>query len=261
MNKRKALIYWVLLMVCRTAYGEPTLTIRSDSWYPMNGAPGAAKPGYMIELAETIMKYHGYHVDYQLLPWKRSLIEVESGNYDCLVGTYKEKHRNLRYPDEPWGIDQVDFYVSKDNRWRFKGLASLEFVRVGLIAGYSYQADLNQLAESSPDSDQFQFTSGDKALELNIKKLLRGRIDTTPESVYVMQAKLMEMQLSDRIVPAGTLTKGRPIYIACSPDKTITQRYIQWLDAGTKRLRASGELAKILSRYGLKDWKKTNSYE
>ena len=231
------------------------LSIRADSWYPMNGEPGTAKPGYMIELAQTIMAHHGYQVDYQLLPWKRSLKYVNQGREDCVVGAYKADARELLFPEEPWGVDQVDFYVKKGNGWRYQGLESLQGITVGLIGGYAYEEEFNALVKRSNDKDRFQAINEDNALELNIRKILRGRITATVESVYVMNAKLEELGLTQDIVSAGTLTSGELMYIACSPKRPSSKQYLRWIDEGTQRLRRNGELQKILSRYGLTDWK------
>lgn len=66
--------------------------------------------------------------------------------------------------------------------------------------------------------------------------------------------KLQELNLSGELVSAGTLTSSTPMYIACSPVKDISKQLVKWVDEGTRKLRKSGELAKIMAKYGLKDW-------
>lgn len=44
-------------------------------------------------------------------------------------------------------------------------------------------------------------------------------------------------------------------YIACSPAKESSKVLMKLVDEGTDKLRQSGELQKILDKYGLKDWK------
>lgn len=246
-----------LFIYSANLYAGDVLTIRSDRWFPMNGLPDAEKPGYMIEMAQTIMAHHGYQVDYQLSPWKRSLQEVRAGKHDCVVGAYQSEARDLLFPKEEWGMDRVDFYVKAGNNWRYKGFESLNEIKLGLIGGYIYNDDFNNYVKSRAPSDKLQWINEDNSLELNIRKILRGRISATLESVNVMQAKLQQLGLSDKIVPAGTLKAGEPMYIACSPAKPSTQKFIRWLTDGTRRIRDNGQLKQILVKYGLSDWKST----
>lgn len=246
----------ISLLFNQISYAENVITIRSDYWYPMNGTPDSSDPGYMIEIASAIAKQHGYTIDYKLMPWARALQKVSNGEFDCVVGAYKEDARNLMFPEEPWGVDQVDFYKLKGNPWTYQNLDSLNHITVGVIGGYAYDEDFDSRVKLSSDPMQFQVINENNALELNIRKLLLGRITTTPESIYVMQSKLRQMGMSDRIVNAGTLTGEEKMYIACSPSKIETKKYLNWFDQGIRELRTSGKLEKILNRYHLKDWEK-----
>lgn len=246
----------ISLLINQICFAKNELTIRSDYWYPMNGTPNTSHPGYMIEIASEIMNAHGYTVNYELMPWARSLKKVAEGKFDCVVGAYKEDARDLLFPEESWGIDQVDFYKLKDNQWQYKSIQSLNNITVGIIGGYAYEESFDEKVKTSEDPMQFQIINENNALELNIRKLLLGRITTTPESIYVMQSKLRQMELTDRVISAGTLTGEEHMYIACSPSKKETKQYLKWFDDGIRKLRATGKLKTILDRYHLKDWKK-----
>ncbi|MDX1692578.1 MAG: ABC transporter substrate-binding protein, partial [Ketobacteraceae bacterium] len=172
-----------------------------------------------------------------------------------VVGAYREDAPDFVFPEEPWGFDQVNFYVRKGTAWRYQGLDSLRGMTVGLIGGYAYEPEFNKLVSRKDSGTQFQIINENNALELNIRKLLMGRIAATLESVYVMNAKLKQLGLEDVIESAGVLTRGEPMYIACTPEKASSRQYVRWIDQGTRRLRNNGGLQKILARYGLEDWK------
>lgn len=71
-----------------------------------------------------------------------------------------------------------------------------------------------------------------------------------------MKAKLKELKLSGELVSAGRLADSSPMYIACSPaNKERSKKLVNWVDEGTRKLRESGELQKIMEKYGLSDWK------
>jgi polar amino acid transport system substrate-binding protein len=74
------------------------------------------------------------------------------------------------------------------------------------------------------------------------------------ESKYVVSAKLKEMGLMNEVISAGQLGEEEPMYIACSPAKESSKQIIRWIDEGTRKLRESGRLSEIMSRYGLTDW-------
>ncbi|KPQ04843.1 MAG: ABC-type uptake system substrate-binding component [Idiomarinaceae bacterium HL-53] len=250
MNKKNAVWLMLSLMASGTVLAD-TITIRSDEWYPMNGAPGADKPGFMIELAQRIFSEAGHTVDYQLMPWERAVDSVRAGTFDCVVGAYVEDAPDFVFPEQAWGVDSTGFFVRDSSSWQYDGLDSLSSQSVAVINGYSYGEELDAMIASN--AGNFQGLGGNDALEKNIKKLEAGRVDVVIESPSVMLAKMNELGVSG-IKSAGLLGEPTPMYIACSPAKSSSQDYVQLVNEGTERLRASGELAAIMARYGMTDW-------
>ena len=231
-----------------------TISIRADNWFPMNGDPNSATPGYMIELATRIFGDAGHTVDYRTMPWERAVSSVREGKFDCVVGAYTDDAPDFVYPAESWGLDEAKFYIQKGDKWRYTGLDSIASIKIGLIGGYAYDEAFDKYIEEN-NKGNYQFIKGDNALENNIKKVLAGRLTATVESPPVMQAKLKHMGLEGEIISAGDLGEASNIYIACSPAKSSSKVLMDLVDEGTNKLRQSGELQKILDKYGLKDWK------
>lgn len=230
-----------------------TVSIRADVWYPMNGNPrDDNKLGYMIDLAKAIFAKHSVDVDYQTMPWERAVKSVRSGEFDCVVGAYKDDAPDFVFPTDAWGMDVQNVYVKAGNTWKFNGVDSLAGHTLGLIGGYAYDDKLSAYLKQHPQA--VQYVKANNALEQNIHKVIGGRIDGTVESVSVMSAKLKEMGLAGQLQPAGQLGKPTPMYIACSPAKATSKQYISWIDQGTDEMRKDGSLQKILSKYGLSDW-------
>jgi polar amino acid transport system substrate-binding protein len=115
-----------------------TISIRADNWFPMNGQPNAKQPGYMIELATHIFTAAGHTVDYKLLPWERAVESVRKGEFDCVVGAYKDDAPDFVYPQAPWGMDRTVFFVKAGDSWTYTGLASFQGKKVAVIKGYAY---------------------------------------------------------------------------------------------------------------------------
>jgi len=231
-----------------------TITIRADEWYPINGIPDSDKPGYMIEIAQVILAEHGHDVEYRVMPWKRSIQQVREGSFDCVVGAYKEDAPDFVFPDSEWGAIASSFYVKKGVDWRYSGMESIKAVKVGVIGGYAYSEEFDEYVKENKSTAKVQVINANNALEQNIKKLIKGRIDVVLESHLVMEAKLKTMGLSDEVVIAGELVAAEKMYIACSPARSTSKEYAKFFSEGIKALRASGQLKKILDKYGLKDW-------
>lgn len=243
-----------LAMASATAIASETVTIRADSWYPMNGDPGADKPGYMIELAEAVFSKHGYDVEYRNMPWERALQSVRGGNHDCVVGAYESDAPDFLFPDESWGMDQSAFYAKPGGDWEYDGIESLSSVTVATIGGYAYGEALDEYRDNNPD--RFEVLNANNALEQNIRKVAGGRVDVLLESPAVLEAQLQEMGMQGELVKVGELGDPVPMYIACSPaNEERSKKLVNWVDEGTKALRDSGKLDEIMARYGLEDWK------
>jgi polar amino acid transport system substrate-binding protein len=231
-----------------------TVSILSDEWYPMNGSPASSHPGYMIEIAQTILAADGHKLDYRLAPWKRSILEVRQGNADCIIGAYKSDAPDFIFPDNPWGKAEFKFYTGVESKWTYQSILQLNSTRLGVIFGYSYSPKLDHYIKKNRNLSKVQVTTGETALEQNIRKLLANRIDAVISFEPVMKEKLTQLHLEKAIRHAGTLGMSQFMYIACSPNKESSQYYVQLFSSGIVELRKSGELKKILNKYGVEDW-------
>lgn len=231
-----------------------TITVRADSWPPYNDEPKSSKPGYMIEIIEEIFSSQGHEIDYQLMPWPRSLDSVRKGNYDAVVGTDPAESPDFVYPANPLGVSHNGFYVKKGSTWKYAGIDSLKQVRLGIIDGYGYTPALDKYIEENKGRKIFAAT-GDAALPQLLKMLKAGRLDVVLENSSVMSHNLQENQLTNDIINAGLAEQKLDIFMAFSPAKESSKEYRRIFDEGLVELRDNGKLRKILSRYGLKDWR------
>lgn len=253
-------LYAVLLLACQ-AHGAraETLTMAADSWCPYNCDAGASQEGAIVEIAEAAFAKHGITVEYINLPWSRAIVDTRGGKYNAIIGASHDDAPDFVFPAEQQAEMVNAFYVKQGNPWRFGGIESLDHVSIGIIADYTYNKNLDPyLKRYTHDMKRVQVISGDNALEVNIKKLLAGRIGAILEAQDVMQYKIEQMKLADKIAEAGVAerTDQDRLYIAFSPAQKESKKYAQILSKEMQAMRKSGELASILSRYGMKDWKR-----
>ena len=254
MKRSAKLLGYILLtsVSCTGLSQADTVTIRADEWYPMNGVPGSDKPGFMIEIAQWALAKGGHTVDYKIMPWERAVNETRNGNIDCVVGAYQADAPDLVFPEEAMGMDDSGFYTRTGETYQHS-MDNLKTRKLAVIGGYAYD-DGPIDAYIATEADNINVSKGNDALEKNIKKLAAGRVDLVIESPPVMDAKLAEMGMSGKITLADTLDDPSALYVACSPAKPSSKDYAKLLTEGVRAMRASGELSKVMAKYGLKDW-------
>ena len=127
-------------------------------------------------------------------------------------------------------------------------------IRLGAIAGYAYSPKVDEYIEKNYRLPAVQLVAGENSLEQNIRKLLAKRIDALVASNVVIDSKMKQLNITGKLRFAGAIEPSELMYIACSPKKSSSVKYIKLFSDGIVELRESGELARILNKYGVKDW-------
>lgn len=251
MKKMLATAFVVTGMVGMAAAAE-TVTLAADSWAPFSGEPGD-RPGSMVEITTAIFEKAGYKVEYSLQPWKRVLTDVAKGALDGAVGASDAD--GLHVPTEAAGMCGTAVFVRKDSAWRYTGIESLAPLTVGAAEAYTYGEPIDSYIAKVKGSDKLQLAGGDAPLATNIKKLAAGRLDAVLETPEVFWSCLKDMGLKgEDFIQAGMVIEPGPFYSAFTPNER-GRKLAKIFDDGMAELRKSGDLAKILARYDMKDWK------
>ncbi len=260
---RSGLSMMILLLVLfftSIAFSD-TIRIAADEWCPYNCKPNSDKPGYMIEIAKLVFEKAGHQVEYEIKPWSRSIMECRKGKIEALPGATKGEVPDFIFPDENFGASIVFFFTKKGSTWRYNGIESLKDVKVGIQADYEYGERLDAYFAKHNKTSAVQVMKSETPLKLNIKKLIKGRIGTIPEDKYVFLNLAKKMNKIDQIQEVGMDPikniadfHATKVYMAFSPKNPKSKAYATTLSKGIIELRASGELKKVLDKYGLNDW-------
>jgi polar amino acid transport system substrate-binding protein len=245
------IVFLAAIFLCSQGYAE-TITLRADIWCPYNCEPASDAPGFMVEIARQAFEKAGYSVDYQLLNWARAVEETRNGKYSGVIGAYKSDAPDFIFPDNEQGQAVDMFFTQKQSSWRYENISSLAGQSVGIIKDYSYGNPLDEYIKSNPG--QFVIMHGADAFERNLNMLFLGRTTALVENKFVMNHYIQHHDVGDRIVEAG-VTDIQSVYIAFSPQNPRSKEYAEILSNAMNDLRSSGELKKILDKYGLADWK------
>lgn len=236
-----------------------TITIAADNWCPYNCDPKSKLPGYMVEITKKAFARHNIDVEYIILPWRDAVEQARMGKYTAIIGADYMDAPDFIFPNISQGLMYNAFYIKKGDLWRFSNLDSLKDTSLGAITDYSYNALLNEYIDTNKNNkSRVQLETGDNALRINIDKLLTGKVRTIIEAENVMKHYLATHEMVGLLEEAGRLRPSEQdnIYIAFSPREAKAQKYANILSQETKAMRASGELKKILSAYGLNDWER-----
>ncbi len=230
------------------------ITIAADEWMPFTGNE-KEQNGYMIEIAKTVFEKQGHTIVFKNVPWSRAVTEAEKGNYTAIAGAYVSDAPTFIFPTEEQGLGIDVMYVLKSSGWSFSSYESLSSVTLGVIQDYSYGDEMDAYIEKNEKTGKVnKITGSDNLTHRLIQMLQQNRITAFIENRNVCNYTMKLNKITD-IKEAGTCKISNKIYIAFSPKNTKSNVYAKLLSDGMVELRKSGELKKILDKYGLKDWK------
>lgn len=189
-----------------------TIHIRADEWCPYNCKPDSDYPGYMIEMARTIFERNGHTLVYETMPWARSIDYCRKGKIDAVAGATVSEASDFVFPSACQGWSMVAFFVRKGHNWKYVEVDSLSTVRTGILDDYDYGEELlMHYFKTNAGSDNVQVVGGIDPLGINIRKLLKGRIDVLPEDRYVFYNKIRTLGLIGHFQEAGMIPVTNPV--------------------------------------------------
>ncbi|SIS24511.1 polar amino acid transport system substrate-binding protein [Aquipseudomonas alcaligenes] len=248
-----SLLACLSLSTAGVARGE-TLVIAADLWCPINCAADSPRPGIFVELTRDIFAEAGIQVRYETRNWARVLQEVRRGDINAAIGAGYDDAPDFLFGETPVALSRNCFYTLQDSSWRYVGVESLPAVRIGVINDYSYGEPINgYIAGPHAQGDRVQVAAGNKALDLNLTKLRHGRLDAVLENSWVIQSRLAELGRSGELREAGCREPDMPIFLAFSPARADSSRYVDLFEQGLRRYRADGRLQALLDRYGVSE--------
>jgi polar amino acid transport system substrate-binding protein len=229
-----------------------TITLVADEWCPYNCTPGDEKPGFLIEIAKRVFEPHGFSVDYRIVPWARAIRDTRAGRYSGIIGAIRSEAPDFLYPEDTGFHAGTQAFVKSGDAWQYAGPKSLEDATLGVILDYSYGDTADKyIAQHRSDTKRVQLSTGEDALEKNVAKLQQGRVSVVLEDPAVMRYFLDKTEQADAVAVAGVL-EDTEVFIAFGPKEPHALEHARMLSDGMRRMRESGEFARILARYGQK---------
>ena len=243
--------FFLLFTYQSNSYEIPRSKLRVSAidWCPQICPSSKNKPGYVVEIMQLLLRKSDLSLHIDIYPWSRAIKYVTQGNYSALLSPAKKEAPSLIYPRVPIGIQKMCFFTLADSTWRYKGSESLKGISIGVADGTS----LEELSEYH-HQNQHQFQSQpyhERFLIQNIKKLVKGRIDTF---IFSRNTTLLETNnMTDPFpIRMANCVSDAPIYVAFTSNKKfskIINQVIQRFDTEMLNTITQREVEFILAKY------------
>lgn len=255
-NKLKHSLYALVLaatLMDPAQASADTIELRSDTWCPYV-CDNKAAPGYMVEAFIRIFEKHGHKVNFEIVNWARAVNETRQNKAHVIVGAMVNDSPDFIFPEKSFGTGDDFFYVPHDSTWSYTGEASLKGKKVGVINGYAYGGLVDDIIRKR--KDVFISISGERPLDQLFRMIDSKRLDAFIENDAVFRYTLREKKLNpnDYKRVSENVADDPRLWAAFSPKNKKSVAYGKIFSKGIVELRQSGELAKILAKYGLTDW-------
>lgn len=216
--------------------------------YPpfVNPAGHPQGEGLDIEIAREALRRVGREIRVELLPWKRVLLQLESGHADLTttISRNGDRDRYLLWTQSYRNGASYRFYTRKESPLQLKALGDLAGRHLGTVQGFYYPEAITGQPGVLIDSA--------RDVAVLAQKLNAGRIDVMVVTGIRGAWEIREAGLADQ------LTRQPYVYAAVSPNymafskARIDQALVAATNAALQRMAVDGSMAAIERRY-LKD--------
>jgi polar amino acid transport system substrate-binding protein len=202
--------------------------------------------GYMIHLTTEAFAAVGIRVKLVLLPWKRAFNDAKFVRVDatCCWFFVENRARQFYYSDPIFEETMVFFHL-KSFRFDWKDMNDLAGITSGGNIGFHY-GDAFQKAEKEGRIK----VERTKNNELNLKKLLAGRINVHPIATITAYGYFQKLFTQNEIElltfhPRPLLTKNLHLIISKKMDPQKAESIITDFNQGLKIIKKSGKHQEI----------------
>lgn len=219
------------------------LRIVSEPWAPYIFEEGGQLRGLDYEASAIVFKRLGIEVEWNLMPWKRCLVELESGQADAVLDIFRNGERELQmaFPAEP--LSEVEFvmFYARQRPYPFQRLADLRGLKVGVSPGYWY-------ADKAFRTSPLFIREPAPTHEANLGKLARDRVDLVVNDRRAGQFLIHQMGLEAQIANHSKVIGRDRLYLAFRRQSRLENLAGPFGEA-LRRFKQEPEYARLLARY------------
>ena len=216
---KKSLIISILMLMSfsfiSNAFSQESIKIGSMDKYPPYNFKGKGGKyiGIDVAIIEAVLNELGIKAIHVPTPWKRALVDFETGKTDMLFQLAPKPERF-----EKWNMvgplrdNNRAYFVKNDSKIvDIKSIKELKGLKVGTIRGYVYPDEFMQ-------ADYFKKQEVTN-IKQNVIKLSKGRIDIVVENEYPFKYELNKLRIEHGIRMLPTFASKHVRYAAFHKDK------------------------------------------
>jgi polar amino acid transport system substrate-binding protein len=217
----------------------------TEPWAPYM-SPELMNQGFLPELLVEAMRRKGYKTSVKFIPWARAVNNVKHGRADALCGAYytNDRAKFLAYSASITEVQDV-LFCKKDKMITYSQLTDLKPYAIGVVRGASYGEAFNKAT--------FLKKQEVAKYELNIKKLMKGRIDlfAGPGDIvrYTMGKKFPE--LVDKIVSITPPLSRNKLYIGFSKSVEGYPKRLKAFNDALEMMKKDGSFEALAKKHGI----------
>jgi polar amino acid transport system substrate-binding protein len=218
-----------------------TLSIVTTDWPPFEYAQGKKTLGTDIAIVEEAFKRAGVPITISVLPWARSLKNVQTGVADAILTLRKTKDREvfLLFPDEPISVSENVFFRRKDSKFKYQTDADLNGRLVGAVISYDYGRDFATTDLFKRDTQR----SDEKGFDM----LAASRLDFMICDKVVGRFVLSKSPHSEKIVYDPAVYSRFDMYLAFAKKQDLTDVAKKFTES-LRAMKKDGTYEKVIAK-------------
>lgn len=217
-----------------------------------------ADKGIALNIVRRAFELEGFQVEFTFLPWSRALAESRLGKWDgTAYWGHKPEHNQSFILSENVLSEQWVFIYRKEIHFNWDKLSDLRPYRLALIADYTYTPEIWSMA------NQGQFKTDKLPNDLTaLRMLLLKRVDVAPMernvACDILSRNFSGAEAAQLAAHPKLMTESFSTHLMLPRVLPQSPARIQRFNTGLRKLRASGEYARLLAQVSCpKGWELT----
>jgi polar amino acid transport system substrate-binding protein len=219
------------------------------------------REGFVIDILRDALATQNHTMNFTIVPYKRALSMVRSGEAHALPDIYKEDAPDLITGKSILRLGNNQFFTRNDSSWKYTSADSWKKIIIGVVDGYTFaDKEFDQYLESQKHSQNSRvlFIGGEQAYNRLITLLLNKRIDAILDDNAFIQYELARFNRKNSkdnvfsLVSAATLSIRGQHVVAYSPKHPETAKLLmEIIDPFVINLYLTGKIETYLAPYGI----------
>lgn len=242
MMRSAAATMCLILGLCFAGTAQAEAVTIATGEFPPWTTSSAKYGGFVNRVVAAAFARSGIDVQFTYMPWKRADTETKLGHYDASAFWFSSQASEADFVlSEPISNHKEVFFHLKSKPFPPWGnLSDLRGLRLGATLGYTYTGDFWAMARSGKLRVEVAIRD-----ELNLKKVLVGRIDAFPLDevngwLLLANAEFFPPGTKELFATASPPLRTTPGYLRFPRNRARTPYLVRKFNAGLQELKSDG---------------------